>query len=161
MSTAEFNKCVELFADRIFRFILKNIRDEDDAKDVVQNTFEILWKNHSKIDFEKAKSYLFTVSYHNMIDGIRKMKRITRLEENHTMIGDEERHYSGSREILDEALSRLPDIQRTVVTLRDYEGYDYEEIGKITGLSESQVKVYIFRARQALKNYLVSVEKVI
>ncbi len=161
MSTGEFNKCVELFADRIFRFILKNIRDEDDAKDVVQNAFEILWKNHEKIDFEKAKPYLFTVSYHNMIDGIRKMKRITRLEENHTLISDEERHYSGSREILDEALSRLPDIQRTVVTLRDYEGYDYDEIGKITGLSESQVKVYIFRARQALKNYLISVEKVI
>jgi RNA polymerase sigma factor (sigma-70 family) len=161
MSTGEFNKCVELFADRIFRFILKNIRDEDDAKDVVQNTFEILWKNHEKIEFEKAKSYLFTVSYHNMIDGIRKMKRITRLEENHTLISNEEKHYSGSREILDEALSRLTDIQRTVVTLRDYEGYDYEEIGKITGLSESQVKVYIFRARQALKNYLISVEKVI
>jgi RNA polymerase sigma-70 factor (ECF subfamily) len=161
MSTAEFNKCVELFADRIFRFILKNIRDEDDAKDVVQNTFEILWKNHEKIDFEKAKSYLFTVSYHNMIDGIRKMKRITRLEDNHDLISDEERHYSGSREILNEALSRLPDIQRTVVILRDYEGYDYEEIGKITELSESQVKVYIFRARQALKNYLISVEKVI
>jgi RNA polymerase sigma factor (sigma-70 family) len=161
MSIGEFNKCVELFADRVFRFILKNIRDEDDAKDVVQNTFEILWKNHEKIDFEKAKSYLFTVSYHNMIDGIRKMKRITRLEDNHNLISDEENHYSGSREILDEALSRLPDIQRTVVTLRDYEGYDYEEIGKITGLNESQVKVYIFRARQALKNYLISVEKVI
>lgn len=45
--------------------------------------------------------------------------------------------------------------------LRDYEGYDYEEIGKITGLSESQVKVYIFRARQTLKEFLVGVEKVI
>src|SRR5579871_791256 len=161
MSIGEFNKCVELFSDRIFRFILKNIRDEDDAKDVVQNTFEILWKNYEKIDFEKAKAYLFTVSYHNMIDGIRKMKRITRIEEHHNLIGDEDRQYNGSREILDEALARLPEIQRTVVTLRDYEGYNYEEIGKITGLNESQVKVYIFRARQALKNYLVSVEKVI
>lgn len=161
MSTAEFNKCVELFADRIFRFILKNLREEDDAKDVVQNTFEILWKNHEKIEFEKAKSYLFTVSYHNMIDGIRKTKRITRMEERHNLISDDERHYLGTKDILDEALSRLPDIQKTVVMLRDYEGYDYEEIGKITGLNESQVKVYIFRARQALKNYLISVEKVV
>jgi len=161
MSIREFNKCVELFSDRIFRFILKNIRDEDDAKDVVQNTFEILWKNYEKIDFDKAKAYLFTVSYHNMIDGIRKTKRITRMEDNHLMIIDEEKHYSGTKEILDEALSKLPEIQKTVVILRDYEGYNYDEIGKITGLTESQVKVYIFRARQALKNYLVSVEKVI
>jgi RNA polymerase sigma-70 factor (ECF subfamily) len=45
--------------------------------------------------------------------------------------------------------------------LRDYAGYDYSEIGEITGLSLSQVKVYIFRARKILKDYLVSVEAVI
>jgi len=45
--------------------------------------------------------------------------------------------------------------------LRDYEGYDYKEIGEIANLSMSQVKVYIFRARKALKDYLVSIEKVI
>ena len=64
-------------------------------------------------------------------------------------------------EVLEEALNRLPQIQKDVVLLRDYEGYDYEEIGKITGLNESQVKVYIFRARQTLKEYLVGVEKVL
>ena len=63
--------------------------------------------------------------------------------------------------VVDEALSKLPEIQKNVVLLRDYEGYDYAEIGNITGLSESQVKVYIFRARQTLKDYLVGVEKVI
>jgi RNA polymerase sigma-70 factor (ECF subfamily) len=45
--------------------------------------------------------------------------------------------------------------------LRDYEGYDYEQIGEITGLNESQVKVYIYRARVAMKDYLVSIENVI
>jgi RNA polymerase sigma-70 factor (ECF subfamily) len=44
--------------------------------------------------------------------------------------------------------------------LKDYEGYSYEEIGKITGLQESQVKVYLHRARQKLRNILVSTEQV-
>ena len=50
---------------------------------------------------------------------------------------------------------------RNVLLLRDYEGYNYEQIGEITGLSESQVKVYIYRARIAMKDYLVSIENVI
>jgi len=62
---------------------------------------------------------------------------------------------------LNEALNKLPEIQRSVIMLRDYEGYDYNEIGEITGLNESQVKVYIFRARKFLKNYIGSIEAVI
>lgn len=70
-------------------------------------------------------------------------------------------HYSDLKQILDEALERLPDIQKSLILLRDYEGYSYEEIGKITGLKESQVKVYIFRGRMALKNYLVTIENLV
>ena len=63
--------------------------------------------------------------------------------------------------VLDEALDRLPELQKSLILLRDYEGYSYEEIGKITGLNESQVKVYIFRGRMALKNYLISIENLV
>jgi RNA polymerase sigma-70 factor (ECF subfamily) len=55
----------------------------------------------------------------------------------------------------------LPDIQRHVILLRDYEGYSYEEIGAITSLSEQQVKVYIFRARQKLRSMLVNPELIL
>ena len=64
-------------------------------------------------------------------------------------------------EILSEALSKLPEIQRSVILLRDYEGYSYKEIAEVTKLSESAVKVYIYRARLFLKNYLVKIEAVI
>ena len=72
-----------------------------------------------------------------------------------------QKQYSDLKEVLNRALEQLPEIQKTVVMLRDYEGYDYEEIGEITGLNESQVKVYIFRARTFLKNYLGKVEALI
>ena len=65
------------------------------------------------------------------------------------------------KKVLEEALSRLGETQRSLVLLKDYEGYSYEEIGKITGLSESQVKVYLHRARVQLKEYLVKIENVI
>ena len=58
-------------------------------------------------------------------------------------------------------LNILNETQRSLVLLKDYEGYSYEEIGAITGLNESQVKVYLYRARIQLKNYLVSPENVL
>jgi RNA polymerase sigma-70 factor (ECF subfamily) len=64
-------------------------------------------------------------------------------------------------EILSEAVKLLPEIQRTVILLRDYEGYSYKEIGDITELSEAQVKVYIYRARVFLKNYIGKMEVVV
>ncbi|MBI3232734.1 MAG: hypothetical protein HYZ42_01620, partial [Bacteroidetes bacterium] len=52
--------------------ILKNIKNTNYAQDVVQNAFEILWKNYETVSFETGRQYLFTVAYRNMIDGIRK-----------------------------------------------------------------------------------------
>ena len=65
------------------------------------------------------------------------------------------------KEILNEALEKLPKDQKSVILLRDYEGYAYDEISEITGLSESQVKVYIYRARVFLKNYIKNPELVV
>ncbi len=161
MTSQEYNKCVDQFADRVYRFIMKNTRNSDDAQDVVQNAFEILWKNHENVDFAKSRSYLFTVAYHNMIDQFRKRKNEADLTEEHTQMQGRSSQFTGARDALELGLSKLPEMQKNVVLLRDYEGYSYEEIGEITGLNESQVKVYIFRARTALKNFLVTPENAI
>ena len=71
------------------------------------------------------------------------------------------KQYSDLKAVLNEAVNKLPEIQRMVVMLRDYEGYSYREIAEIRNLGESQVKVYIFRARVFLKNYIGDIEKVI
>jgi RNA polymerase sigma-70 factor (ECF subfamily) len=65
------------------------------------------------------------------------------------------------KEIINLAFSKLNETQRSVVMLRDYEGYSYDEIGKITGLNESQVKVYIYRARLSMKKFIGSYENVV
>ena len=161
MTTAEYNLCVDNHADGVYRFILKNIGDEEQARDVVQEAFTRLWGKHKDVSNDKAKSYLFTTAYHTMIDSIRKEKRQTRLEEYHTTGMTVESTSPDLKELLNEAVERLPEIQKAVILLRDYEGYSYEEIGQLTRLNESQVKVYIYRARVFLKNYIGSLQNVI
>ena len=161
MTVIEYNKSVDLFSDGIFRFILKNIKDEDEAKDIVQDTYEKLWIKASDVSFLKVKSYLFSTAYHTMIDKIRKNKRMTNYNEYNDDLGNYTDSYNGLSEVLDEALKQLPDIQRSVILLRDYEGYAYNEIAEIANLSESQVKVYIYRARLALKKYIGSIEALV
>jgi RNA polymerase sigma-70 factor (ECF subfamily) len=96
-----------------------------------------------------------------MIDIIRKEKRVTLLEESHKEELLINSQYSDLNEILHAALARLPEQQKSVVLLRDYEGYSYKEIGEITGLTEAQVKINIYRGRIALKNYIGKIETVI
>jgi len=160
MTEREYNQCVNLYADNVYRFILKNLRHEEDSRDVVQTAFEKMWVNRAEVDNAKCKSYLFTVAYHQMIDHLRKAKRISLRDEFKDDMRVIDRPVSNTKKILEEALSRLSETQRSLVLLKDYEGYSYEEIGKITGLNESQVKVYLHRARIQLKNFLVSPENV-
>jgi RNA polymerase sigma-70 factor (ECF subfamily) len=161
MTEKEYNECVNQYADNVYRFIVKNLRHEEDARDVVQTAFEKLWRNREDVDGAKSKSYLFTVAYNQMIDHLRKVKRVSLKDEFREDTRVQHRQANNLKEVLQHALARLSETQRSLVMLKDYEGYSYEEIGKIMSLSESQVKVYLHRARLQLKEYLVKVENVI
>jgi RNA polymerase sigma factor (sigma-70 family) len=161
MTEKQYNECVNLYADNVFRFIVKNLKHEEDARDVVQTAFEKLWRNRDNVENEKAKSYLFTIAYNQMIDHLRKMKRISLKEEFNEETKISYQQHSHTKKVLMNALNQLNETQRSLVMLKDYEGYNYEEIGKITGLSDSQVKVYLHRARIILRDYLVKPENVL
>ncbi|MBS1746211.1 MAG: RNA polymerase sigma factor [Bacteroidetes bacterium] len=160
MTEREYNDCVSLYADNVFRFIVKNLKHEEDARDIVQTAFEKLWRNRETILTEKSKSFLFTVAYHQMIDHIRKVKRVTLKDGFMAEISTVEQPASNLKKNLQDALNTLNEMQKSLVLLKDYEGYSYQEIGQITGLNESQVKVYLHRARLNLRNYLVKPENV-
>jgi RNA polymerase sigma factor (sigma-70 family) len=161
MTEKEYNQCVNLYADNVYRFILKNLGHDADAQDVVQGAFEKMWVNRQQVDNERCKSYLFTVAYHQMIDHIRKNKRISLREEFKEEVKITNRQQHDTKKVLQQALSKLSDIQKSLVMLKDYEGYNYQEIGQITGLNESQVKVYLHRARLLLRDYIVRPENVL
>ncbi len=155
MTVKEYNNAVREYGDRIYRFIFRTIRDSHRADDIVQDSYEKLWRCVTEIEYRAVRSWLFTTAYNRMIDVIRKDSRLVGVEQydDSSLFAAESR--ADLNEVLHQALERLPAAQRSVILLRDYEGYSYREIGDITGLSEAQVKSYIFRGRVALRNYLV------
>lgn len=161
MTLQEYNQCVSQYADNVYRFIMKNLGMEEDARDVVQASFEKLWINREQVDALRSKSYLFTIAYHQMIDHIRKSRRVSLKDNFPEDMRVQETPATDARKILHEALARLNETQRSLIMLKDYEGYTYEEIGRITGLNESQVKVYLHRARIQLREFIVKIENVV
>jgi RNA polymerase sigma factor (sigma-70 family) len=161
MTAEDYNNCVKLYADGLYRFMLKSTRQVEDARDLVQSSFEKLWEHRADVNVLKSKSYLFTIAYHKMIDLNRKNSRLEFRETLPDHPIDKPGNSPRLKEILEKALSRLNERQRSLVLLKDYEGYSYEEIAEITGLNATQVKVTLHRARLILKEWLVSVENVL
>jgi len=154
MTDKAYNECVDNFADGVYRFIVKNIRHTEDAQDIVQSAFEKLWVNRAQVLPEKAKSYLFTVAYHQMIDHIRKSNKMPLSDEASIPHQPINQAQTELKELLMRAVNELNPTQKSLVLLKDYEGYSYQEIAEIMNLSDSQVKVYLHRARLILKNKL-------
>ncbi len=162
MTVNEYNTTVDLYSDNLYRFILKHIKDKDIANDIVQDTYEKLWLKVNDTESTNAKSYMYTTAYRTLIDYTRRAKKQEGFDTDKHPEGFETGESNHDlKAILNRALDTLPEIQKAVILLRDYEGYEYKEIAEITDLSESQVKVYIFRARQSLKNYIGTIEAVL
>lgn len=154
MNTAEYNICVDQYSDFVYRFLVKSVRNSQAAQDLVQDSFEKLWIAHKELDAVKAKSYLFSCAHNAMIDYVRRDRWTSDLEQSINIPQNAFSQYTDVQEILQQALQTMKPEQRSVILLRDLQGYQYQEIADITGLSLAQVKVYIFRGRVFLKQYL-------
>lgn len=159
MTKKEYHIAVEEWSDSLYRYALKLCKNTEAAADLIQDAFEKVWIKRAEIDGKKVKAYLFRTVHNKYIDGTRK-KRMLHIDEAdkqpYTQIQQPD-----LKKILDDALNQLKPIQKSAVLLRDYEGYNYKEISDILDLSESQVKVYIFRARKQLQEIIGKLEAVI
>jgi len=161
MNTAEYNQCVKELADGLYRFAWKSIGDAEEAKDMVQQAFTVLWEKKEEVPPDKGKSFLYTVAYRKCMDVHRARGRTTTIEKIQEQGVSEPPGNHDLKKILQQAIATLDAQSRNLVLLKDYEGYSYEEIAKLTRLNTTQVKVYLHRARKTLKNYLVNKEFVI
>jgi RNA polymerase sigma-70 factor (ECF subfamily) len=150
-----YNIAVDAYAGNLYRFLYKSLRDKDQANDLVQDSFVKLWENKDKIDPTKVKSWLFTTAHNLMINFLKKTGRYKPLDEPDMSRQQvhEESDYE-VKELVDKSLDQLPHIQKAIIILKDLEGYNYKEIGDMLSLNESQVKVYLFRGRQKIKNLI-------
>lgn len=161
MNAEQYNKCVDMFSDSIYRYVLKLLRNVEQAQDCVQECFMKLWERHTDVTPEKAKAYLFTSAHHIVIDIARHEKHRLKFLQQLPDRPSAPPTHPDLQQLLSSLIDKLPEAQRSVLLLRDYEGYSYEEIAEITNLSPAQVKVYIFRARLFMKERLVSIDAVI
>lgn len=155
MKRSEYNIVVREQSNNLYGYAIRFLRNEEDAKDIVQDVFEKLWLNKKKVEFGKAKSWMFTTAHNAMINFATRKGRIK--------LSDEMGKYDSSftkviafesNQVVDRAVAILPPVQKSVILLRDLQGYSYKDIGEILELNDSQVKVYLFRARKKIKNQL-------
>ena len=155
MKRKEYNIVVKEQSGNLYGYAIRFLRNEEDAKDIVQDVFEKLWLNRNKVEFAKSKSWMFTTAHNAMINfSTRKGRMKFSPEMAEFDSGKSQSNLFESHEVVERAVSILPPIQKSVILLRDLEDYSYKEIGDILNLSDSQVKVYLFRARKKIKKQL-------
>lgn len=144
--------------DKLFRLALRITFDSSEAEDIVQDTLIKVWgKRDEWQQIESIESYCMTITRNLAIDRSQKMEaRNMELtpeaqEMPDTLTPEKLFEQDEQLRLIHQAINSLPEKQRTIVQLRDIEGKSYKEIAEILGITEEQVKVNLFRARQRIK----------
>lgn len=153
MTSKEYNEAVHSYSGRLYRYVLKFLRNAEDANDIVQDSYLKLWQHREDVSLEKSKSWLFTTAYRGLVNLAKRNGRVRSIEDTEYIEPSSESNYE-LKELINQSLDKLPHLQKSIILLRDLEGYNYKEIGDILDLSESQVKVYLFRGRKKMKDIL-------
>ena len=157
MTVAEYNHSVRQMSDDLYRFALRYCSVSSDAEDAVQDVFVTLWERRDEVRGSGVKGYLIRLLYRRLVDMHRHDEVVRRVGSEVWKMDTGERKTEMAFELhdaLSQALGQLPEQQRALVLLRDLEGYEYGEMAVMTGLSEQQVGVYLYRARKTLKKLL-------
>lgn len=154
MDIHAYNHAVDDHSDALYRYVLKHLRDRDEAKDIVQECFLRLWMRLDQVTVIGARRYLFTIAHKLVVDRSRRRKRLERYGPVHEQMLTTEQPKAGLEHVIDRALAQLPPLQRSLILLRDRDGHSYQDVANITGLDMTKVKVYLFRARRAVQGHL-------
>lgn len=158
MTEVEYNKAVDAWSDDVYRFSLHSSENAALSRDAVQEAYASLWQKRSEVPYEKAKAYLFQVSYHYLMAHFRHAQVVRRTAEElkaQAEVTSSPNEVFDLRETMRWALRQLPEVQRALLQLRDMEGYSTEELCKTLDLSTQQVATYLFRARAKMKKLLI------
>jgi RNA polymerase sigma-70 factor (ECF subfamily) len=163
MQKGDFQKDIFVHRNKMYRFALSYIKNEEEAKDIVQEVLMKLWETRSELEkVNSLEAWCMTLTRNKSLDALKRAgrKRNEKLEIHHEpahstnhsplQVVTEKESIENVKKIADE----LPENQKTAFTLREIQGYSYLEICEIMEISMSQVKVNIFRARNTIKDQL-------
>ena len=149
--------------DKMFRLAHRITLSQEEAEDVVQDTMERLWRERDNFSLiNSIEAWTLRLVRNLSLDRLKRSGRNTvalDAERDAALAAstDQQMELEEKMHIVREAMDRLPEIQRSIMQLRDIEGKTYTEIADILQISESQVKVYLHRGREKVKKSLIGV----
>lgn len=160
MNEQEYILAAKKYREELYRFAVRYTGDGDSAWDIVQDALVTMWQHCDTVQPSQAKGYLVRTMYHKLVDQHRRVECFNR---NKQAFVPEEIYTPHDNFVYDDetqlALDHLTDLQRTVLLLKDVEGYHYKEIAQITGMEESQVTGLLYRARIEFKKQYLAYSK--
>ena len=152
--------------DKLFRLALRITLDRAEAEDVVQDTMIRVWNKRDEWQqFESVEAYCLIVAKNLAIDRSQKkdaqnVELTPEMAEEADTSGPYDRLVNNERmKIIHRLIDELPEKQRLIMQLRDIEGESYKDIAKVLQLTEEQVKVNLFRARQKVKQRYIEIDE--
>jgi RNA polymerase sigma factor (sigma-70 family) len=163
MNLEAFQNRVLPAKNKLYRFALRMLGNEDDAKDVVQEVFIRVWNGRSQMDqIHNMEAWCMRITKNLSLDKLRSQQRrgTQSLEGSYDiqqtdLTPDRKTEIGESMQNVSQLIAALPEKQRQVIHLRDVEGYTYNEICDIMEIDMNQVKVNLFRARNAVREKLI------
>jgi len=162
MDLQEFKIQVFPLKNKLFRLATRLLEDSEEAKDIVQEAFIKLWNRREKLDEYRSVEALAIVITRNLcLDKIKAKKYpVDRLENiKADMPGNDIESRVEYVELADrikEIINKLPEQMKTIMQLRDIEGYEFEEIAGIVGMNENAIHVSLSRARKKVREELIN-----
>ena len=160
MKNISFHTDILPLKNELFRLALRITQNRADAEDAVQETMMKVWSRREQWpQIESVKAFCLTICRNVALDKARRMGNQTATLDDSHDIGDQGYAANPERQTLERdrvkivrtLIEQLPEKQRTAMQLRDIDGQSYRDIATVMGVSEEQVKISIFRARQTIK----------
>lgn len=151
--------------NKLYRFALSYLKNEEEAKDIVQEVFLKVWNKRASLGFYRnIEAWCMTLTKNLSLDRIKSGHfQLSASGENLPDIAGNDSPYRDTElnstiSLVRKFIDNLPEKQRDIIHLRDVEGYTYQEIAGILKLDVNQVKVNLFRARKTVKQKILNVE---
>jgi len=166
MKKVSFRNDVLPLKNQLFRLAIRITLSREEAEDIVQDTMIKVWdKRYEWSNIDSIEAYSLRICRNLSLDRLKKRdNQNDSLEEEqldtvHTSTPQDRLIDQDRLRVVKEIVDSLPEKQRSCMQLRDFEGKQYKEIADILGITEEQVKVNIFRARQAVKQRFQKIEQ--
>ena len=167
MKKISFRNDVLPLKNELFRLALRITLNRVEAEDVVQETMIKVWNRRDRWDeLESIEAFCLTICRNIAIDKMRKMENLNQSladehdapDQSYSSNPEEQAMQQDRIQLVRRLIDNLPEKQRSVMQLRDIEGKSYKEIAQILDISEEQVKINIFRARQTIRQKFLETE---